>query len=131
MSKEKEEEKKAFKKAREAITKVLKSAADGDLEAFKVYSTELAAVDDSPELVVLTTTKDGNGRGALHFAALAGKVTIVDHLISLGTGNELRALVNSKDAEHETALVLASRNFGDSSFDVVKSLLEKGACVPC
>eukprot|EP01052_Picozoa_sp_SAG31_P012996 SAG31_NODE_772_length_12197_cov_7.075963_5_plen_262_part_00 len=123
---------KAFKEAREAITKLLKAAADGDLETFTKCLSEQAGADKTSEGAVLTSTKDGNGRMSLHFAALGGKVAIVEHIIGMAADDvELRrSLTNARDQEGETPLVLASRDFTDSSLAVVTALVDKGGADP-
>lgn len=60
---------------------------------------------------------DSRGRSALHYAAEAGKVEIVEYLSSY------KSLINLKDEFDITALILAAR----TSLDACEILLEKGA----
>lgn len=122
------EKEKAFKEAREQITALLKSAAEGELETFNTCVGDQAAGDNISETEVLSHTKDGNKRGPLHFAAQGGKVPIVERIIAMAGGDEalLKTLVDAKDGEDETPLVLASRDFSDNGLGVVKALIQQG-----
>ncbi|OAE24898.1 hypothetical protein AXG93_2931s1410 [Marchantia polymorpha subsp. ruderalis] len=103
--------------ARQKVEKLLKAARDGDLAGFKVAATLIADGEELSEAV--GDVKDGNGRGALHFAARGGHENICQYLVE-----ELHLPVDPLDDEGETPLIFAARA---GLYTTAKYLLDHGA----
>lgn len=102
---------------REKVSCILKAAAAGDQFAFESAAADLDGCDKVAE--VARAVKDGNKRGALHFAALRGHAKLVRFLIG-----ELKCAVDEADAEGDTPLLLAARG---GFADAAAALLDAGA----
>ncbi|KAG0579062.1 hypothetical protein M758_4G070800 [Ceratodon purpureus] len=103
--------------ARESVSKLLSSARDGNVQAFKDAARVL---DDGHGLAeTLAAVKDGNGRGPLHFAARGGCDEICKYMIE-----ELKLPVDVRDNDGDTPLIHAARQ-GHTSTALY--LLEHGA----
>ena len=136
MGKKVEGDKKAeFGRAREAVTNLLKAAAEGNVGALKECVTKQSAYDATDVLDVLKDMKDGNERRALHFSAQAGKLATVTHVLTVGLsqedpeGTSLKELVDCPDIAGETALLVACNSPEPDRravLLVVRQLVEKG-----
>ncbi|KAL2642060.1 hypothetical protein R1flu_009647 [Riccia fluitans] len=103
--------------ARQKVEKLLKAARDGDLASLKDAAQVIAEGQDLAEAV--GDVKDGNGRGALHFAARGGHEDICKYLVE-----ELHLPIDPVDDEGETPLVFAARA---GLYSTAKYLLDQGA----
>ncbi|GBG90485.1 hypothetical protein CBR_g50831 [Chara braunii] len=103
---------------RAKVSRLLQAAKSGDLAALQAAAE---AMDDGGEglAVVLRETKDGNGRGALHFAAQEGRLEVCHYLTE-----EIGMDIDGRDEEGETALIHAAR---EGHVEVCEWLLEHGA----
>ncbi|OVA06698.1 Tetratricopeptide TPR-1 [Macleaya cordata] len=96
---------------------ILNAAITGKLNRLKKLS---AKFDDGKGLAsTIMSFKDDNGRGALHFAAVEGKLNVLKYLI-----DELKLDVDMKDGKGEAPLLHATIG---GHLSTVAYLLEKGA----
>jgi hypothetical protein len=77
---------------RAKVEALLRAAAAGDEAALRAAAAQLDDGDGLP--TVLAAVKDGNGRGALHFAALRGHAALCSALV-----RELRMEADARDEE--------------------------------
>ncbi|XP_042514940.1 ankyrin-1 [Macadamia integrifolia] len=102
---------------RQKVQQFLTAACTGNLDLLKKLATKL---DDGQGLAItVSSVKDANKRGALHFAAREGKTEICKYLLE-----ELKLDVDTKDEDGETPLLHATRQ---GHTDTAKYLLECGA----
>ncbi|XP_043692141.1 putative ankyrin repeat protein RF_0381 [Telopea speciosissima] len=102
---------------RQKVQLFLNAARTGNLDLLKKLAANL---DDGQGVAIsVSSVKDANKRGALHFAAREGKTEICKYLLE-----ELKLDVETKDEDGETPLLHATRQ---GHTDTAKYLLECGA----
>ncbi|XVF21655.1 hypothetical protein REPUB_Repub12eG0109200 [Reevesia pubescens] len=106
-----------FPDERSQIYRMLDAAFTGNLNLFKRLANELDEEDDVAETIA--SSKDADGRTALHVAALGGRTHILKYLV-----DELKLDISVKDDEGETPLHCAILR---KHFPTAVYLIDKGA----